>query len=89
MAQPAINSFSSYILTTAEEQQGMQLNHEQKMVIQNRLCQIAEAKLALTFDPANVQRFLQEEAELQGQIGILKWLLASSAAVEANSITPQ
>jgi len=82
MAQMITNSFVSYVLTSAEEQAGTILSQNQKMVLQNKLSQVAEAKLRLTFDPANIQQFLQQEAELQGQIGILTWLLDSSTELE-------
>jgi hypothetical protein len=84
MSRMIANSFVSYELTPQEEQAGTILSHNQKMVLQNKLCLIAEAKLALTFDPSNIQKFLQEEAELQGQLGILTWLLESSLALEVS-----
>ena len=81
------NSFVSYALTTAEEQAGTILSQPQKMVLQNKLCQLAETKLRLTFDPDNIQKYLQEEAELQGQLGILTWILESSSQVESQLAT--
>jgi len=87
MSQMIANSFVSYALTTAEEQAGTILSQPQKMVLQNKLCQLAETKLRLTFDPDNIQKYLQEEAELQGQLGILTWIFESSSQVEAQLAT--
>lgn len=78
MSTPRITSFTSYNLTAEEYTSGTILSVLQVQVIQNLICDTAEAKIALTFDTANPQSFIQKEAELQGQIGILKHLLALS-----------
>ena len=92
MSQIRVNSFTSYDLTSAEEQAGSILNHNQKLVLQNKLAFLAETKIRLKFDPSHVQEFLQQEAELQGQIGILTWLLETSAQIEnqlVSEVQPQ
>lgn len=43
--------------------------------IQNLISAAAEEKLNMKFDPSNTLAFAQREAELQGQIGILKYLV--------------
>jgi hypothetical protein len=78
-------SFVSWILTPEEEAQGSVFSLTQKQLIQNRIAVLAEEKLALTYDPNEPMKFLQTEAELQGQIGILKYLLTMSQDVEAMS----
>ena len=84
MAQLLANEFSSYTLTVAEEELGQQFNIYQEYVLRNKFSALAMEKLSLTYDPDNPQKFLQREAELQGQIGILRWLLASSDAVKTD-----
>lgn len=49
---------------------------EQKQFLQNELATAVSEKVALTFDPEHPQQFLQQEAELQGKIGLLKYLLS-------------
>lgn len=73
---PSTNSsFIKYILTEAERKAGSVYSTEQRAVIQNLIADIAEEKVALTYDPDNPLQFAQREAELTGQIGILKYLL--------------
>ena len=55
------------------------------MVIQNYICDAAEERLALKFDPAKPMEFAQREAEIQGQIGILK-LLCELSQISSPSI---
>jgi len=69
------SSFISYILTVGEQEAGSHFSPEQRAVIQNLIADAAEEKVALTYDPTNPLKFTQAEAELQGKIGILKYLL--------------
>jgi len=87
MAQLIPNVFSSYALTTQEEEQGQILTAIQKMVLQNKLSTIAEEKLHLTYSAAEPLRYAQQEAELTGQLGILQWLLDTSNQVEESIAT--
>mgnify|MGYP000863722662 CR=1 FL=1 len=73
---PNLNSsFMSYTLTKEELQAGSSFSTEQRAVIQNLIAEAAEEKVALTYNPTNPLAFTQAEAELQGKIGILKYLL--------------
>ena len=69
------SSFIKYVLTEDEKKVGCCFSPEQKAVIQNMISEIAEEKVALTYDPDSPLKFTQREAELAGQIGILKYLL--------------
>ena len=70
------NSFSTYSLTAEELAVGSQLTELNLRVIQSLISESAEEKLALKYDPQNPLAFVQREAELQGQIGVLKYLVA-------------
>lgn len=69
------SSFIKYDLNEAELKAGSVFTLDQRAVMQNLIADAAEEKLALTFDPNNPALFTQREAELTGQIGILKYLL--------------
>lgn len=79
----ATNSFTSYTLTEQELLIGSVLTSLQKCCIQNQLADLAERKLNLKFDPAHPQIFLQEEAELQGNLNALRYLLTLSESAES------
>lgn len=70
------SSFTRWKLTPEEQLSGSQLSSLQVAVIQNQICDLAEERISLQFDQANPSAFMQRDAELQGQIGILKYLLA-------------
>ena len=82
-----INSFTTYQLSGEQQLQGSILTPLQAMLIHNLLTGIAEEKIGLKFDPNNIYQFAQREAELTGQIGILRYLLDASESVSL-SITP-
>ena len=69
------SSFTKYHLTPEEELRGQTLTTENIQVIQNHICDLAEERLNTRFDPLNPLAFAQREAELTGQIVILKMLL--------------
>ena len=70
------STFISYDLTPAQVAAGSTFTLDQKAVIQNLISDIAEEKITLTFDPSNPNVFIQRDAELMGQLGILKYLLS-------------
>lgn len=67
---------------TEEMEQASILSEPQKLWIQYNISKYATEKLALRFDPTNPQNFVQREAELQGSINVLLYLIDSSDAVE-------
>ena len=82
MSQLIPNSFSSYTLSSYEEEAGSVITLEQKQVIQNKLSSIAEQKLNLVFDPANISDYPIQLSYLQGQLDGIRWLLDTSVQVE-------
>jgi len=82
MAQLIPNTFSSFSLTPEEEESGSVLNGYQKMVLQNKLSQIATQKINEVYDPLKPLIFVQQIGYLQGQLDIISWLLDSSNTIE-------
>jgi hypothetical protein len=80
MAHPILSTFTRFKLTPEEIQNGQTLTTNNLYLIQNFICDAAEEKLALKYDPSHPLEFAQREAELQGQIGILKLLVELSAS---------
>ena len=78
MARILPNSFTSYVLTEDQIKSGTQLTPENVYVIQNHISALAEEKLNLIFDPLNPMSFALRNAELQGQVDILKMLVDAS-----------
>lgn len=70
------NEFTSYDLSVEEEAEAVNFTLTQVAYLQNLLAEAAIKKVNLTFDPSNPQVFLQREAELQGETGILRFLLS-------------
>lgn len=82
---PNTNSpFQSWELTLEERAIGYTLSPEQQAVIQNDIAISAIQKLQLKYDPSNPQEFLQKEAELQGTILTLQYMLARSASAQTD-----
>lgn len=86
MAQILPSSFTSYSLTASEQAAGQMLTEANVMHMQNLICSAAEEKLNLTFDPTNPNPFIQREAELTGQIGILRMLIELSRTVNPSHV---
>ena len=80
MARILPNSFTAYVLTEDQIKSGTQLTPENVYVIQNHISALAEEKLNLIFDPLNPMSFALRNAELQGQIDILKMLVDASVS---------
>lgn len=76
MTPSSNSSFLAFDLTPQELAEGSTYSHAQRAVIQNLISGIAEEQIALKVDTANIQSFIQRDAELKGQIGILKYLLS-------------
>lgn len=79
MSHTIPSTFSSYHLTQEELQSAQTLTTLNIQYIQNLICDAAEKRIAMTLDPLNPVAYAQEAAELQGQIGILKYLVELSA----------
>ena len=75
MAHIAVNKFTTYTLSAEELEQASYFNDFQRMLMQNEIARAAEEKVALKFDPSNPLAFAQREAELQGQMEILEYIL--------------
>lgn len=82
MARLIPNTFTTFELTPQEELQGSILTIGQKQVIHNKLADVANEKLALILDSNNLDRYIQQEASLKGQMDILQYLLDSSETME-------
>jgi len=74
--------FQSWIISPEEFVQGTLLSGVQKQVIQNQICVLASEKCLLQFDPAHPNQFIQREAELQGSIKSLQYLIQLSSEAE-------
>jgi len=80
------NIFQSWELSEAEVREGTVLYTLQKQVLQNRLAIAAAERVLLPFSPENIQR----DAELQGEIRTLRWILDESERIELeNSLVQQ
>jgi hypothetical protein len=69
------STFIKYDLTDDEIRAGRTFSPEHRAIIQNLISDLAEEKVSLTYNPDEPLKFAQREAELAGQIGILKYLL--------------
>lgn len=70
-------SFTKYNLSPKDVKVALlNFTELQKMYIQNLIADAAEEKLALTVPANDIPSFLQKEAELHGQIEILKYILS-------------
>lgn len=85
MSNIIATSFTAYQLTDEEVLTGSVLTIGQREVLQNLLSVTAEQKIALEFDVARPETFIQEEARLKGWIECIRYQLdASLAAIESN-----
>lgn len=72
---PIDNTFTQFQLTKEELVEATIFNSLQRAYIQNCIAEAAMKKVALTVDSSNINGFIQEEAELQGNILALQALL--------------
>jgi len=89
MSRIVPNSFTSYMLTEEQIAAGIKLTPENIFVIQNQISELAEEKLNLIFEPDSPMSFALRNAELQGQIDILKMLVESSNSSLSQSFSVQ
>lgn len=74
MPQLATTSLTRYILTAEESVAGYTLTALNLAVIQNLMADTSESRLALEYDPLNPVKFAQDEAFMQGQLKMLRYL---------------
>ena len=74
----AESKYIRYELSEEEILQGSILSPQQEMVIQNQISDLADRIINLRFDPLNPVQFGLEQADAQGQIIALSYLLDSS-----------
>ena len=70
------SSFVKYELNEEEFKVGTHLSIETRAILQNLIADCAEEKITSTYDPSDPLKYAQVEAELQGKIGILKYVLS-------------
>lgn len=68
------NKFTEYSLTPDETIIGSTYNELQLCVLHNELANAANTKLNMKYKGSDIE-ILQEEAELQGRINALDWLI--------------
>jgi hypothetical protein len=73
-----VNKFTSWEFTPIELKVAASFNDLQIKLMQSEIARAAEEKILLTYDPANPLAFVQREAELQGNINALEYLLSLS-----------
>ena len=78
--QEAQSVFTRYDISPEDTITGQALSPLQEQVIQNLISSYAEDKVNLTYDVVNPHAFIQKEAELQGQILVLQYILELSRA---------
>jgi hypothetical protein len=84
------NTFTQYELTPEELITGYSLSPEQRAVIQNDIAEAAQQKVGLKYDPMQPLLFAQKEAELQGRINILQYMLTrADEALTVDGATDQ
>ena len=69
------NRFTEWELTLEEEKVAVQFTHLQKIYIGNLIAKAAVNHTALLLDPEKVTAFIQQEADLKGQMYALMELL--------------
>ena len=80
MAHLTPNQFTSWDLDEEEERQGSMYTITQIQVLQNMQAAQAEEKIALEYNPADPDLFIQQEAYKRGQIQLIQFIIDNSAA---------
>jgi tRNA G18 (ribose-2'-O)-methylase SpoU len=83
------STFLKYELNDDEKRIAHLFTQENIYGIKNLIAQAAEEKITLKFDPDKVMAFVQREAELQGQINILNYLLQLHEETINNALADQ
>lgn len=80
MSKLVPSEFCRYEMDDVEILQGSIISPLQQQCIQNQIADLAKEKIELTFTITETQQYWQREAELQGAINALKFLLTTSEA---------
>lgn len=78
MSYPIPNQFTSYHHTEEEVLQSHLFTALNLEMLNNELSSLSSQKLAITIDPANPTKYIQEEAYIRGKIDNLMWLIEVS-----------
>lgn len=78
------SKFVKFPVSDKEQILGQLLTNLNKQVLHNMRTEYAEEKLALKFTPNDVMTFAQQEAELQGKILILSYILDCAELAESD-----
>lgn len=90
MAKQVDSTFTKFDLSEEEVIVATNLPSLTLMFLQTMLANAAEKKINLTFDPTNPLVFAQQEAELTGEIGVLRTLLDTAAdSASRSNLTQQ
>jgi len=82
-----LSSFISYNLSEDEILFGSVLALGQKQCIQNQISVLAEQRISLRYTPDSPMTFVQQDAELQGQIIALRYLITLSDSAETQLLS--
>jgi len=74
MPQIHPTSLTRLLLTDEESKAGFTLTSLNLAVIQNLIADASESKINLEYDPTNPVKFAQDEAFIQGQLKILRYI---------------
>lgn len=74
------NTFTLYSFTSEEEIIANTFSEIQLARLRNELALVAQEKVNLKYDPEHPMQFLQQEAELQGKMGVLNYLIQAHEA---------
>lgn len=82
-----MNIFNSEEQSADSYAAAVHLSPETRVWLRNRLLEVAQQKLLLTYDPANPTMFMQAEAELQGRLRELMYVLEAEEVTDALDTT--
>lgn len=82
MSTLIMGTFTQFSFTEEEILGASLLHEEQKRWFQTQLATLAEQRVALIPDPNNYSSFIQQEAEIKGQMNALQYLLDCSTRAE-------
>lgn len=75
MANPIVNSFTSFELNEEEATMALMYTPQQLMFLQNQKAEIASAKLAIEYDPQNPNNFHVQHIWYSGRLVEIDYLI--------------